>query len=113
MKLNMDFVMAVEMLQFLQKRNSRDYIQAEKIAEELNFSTGYLQKVIQLLSKHGTVETKRGRIGGIRLGRGKVTLLDVWNMACGPMDTGDVAITHMNRPVKAFETAMKKIVVCG
>ena len=113
MKLNMDFIMAVETLKFLQKRASRDYIQAERIAKELNFSTGYLQKVLQILSNHGTIESKRGRIGGVRLARGKVTLLDVWNMILGRIDTADPAIPLMKRPLKAFEDSMRKVMLCG
>ena len=49
MKLNQDFTMAVQTVQFLGKRKGGDYIQAEQIAEKLGFSVGYLQKVMQML----------------------------------------------------------------
>ena len=79
MKVNLDFRMAVDTVIFLQKRKSDDYIQAEKIADKLGLSLGYLQKVLQTLSKYGIVQSKRGRIGGVKIGRKTVTLLDLWN----------------------------------
>ena len=63
---------------------------------------GYLQKVLQTLSKFGIVQSKRGRIGGVRLGRKKVTLLDLWSVSCGEIDT-------VNSPVPA----LKKCPECG
>ena len=47
MKINQDFVMAVETILFLKKRKKDDYLQASEIARSLDFSVGYLQKVIQ------------------------------------------------------------------
>ena len=111
MKLNQDFVMAVETLQFLQKRKSNDYIQADKIAEKLDYSVGYLQKVILTLSKYGLIESKRGRIGGARLRKRKVTLLDIWNVACGQIDT-DPIIPELKKPLKDFADALSKVVIC-
>ena len=111
MKLNQDFTMAVETIQFLQKRKSNDFIQAEKVAKELGYSIGYLQKVIQTLSKHGLVEAKRGRVGGMRLRKRKITLLDIWNVTSGQIDT-DPAIPELKKPFKAFSDALKKVVVC-
>ena len=64
MKINQDFIMAVETILFLKKRKKDDYLQASEIAKSLDFSVGYLQKVIQMLSRQGIVECKRGRIGG-------------------------------------------------
>ena len=111
MKLNLDFTMAVETIQFLQKRKSNDHIQAEKVAKELGYSVGYLQKVIQTLGKHGLVESKRGRIGGMRLRKRKITLLDIWNVTCGQIDA-EPAIPELKKPLKAFADALKKVVVC-
>jgi len=111
MKLNMDFTMAVKTIQLLQKNKSNDYIQAEKIAEALDFSLGYLQKTMQMLSKQGLIECKRGRIGGAKLRKRKITLLDIWNVTCGQIDT-DPAVPALKKPLKAFADAMKKVVVC-
>lgn len=112
MKVNQDFTMAVGTVQFLQKNKSNDYIQAEKIAEALDFSVGYLQKTMQTLSKHGIVECKRGRIGGAKLGKKKVTLLDLWNVSCGQIDTVAPAVPLLKKPLKAFADAMSKVVIC-
>jgi len=112
MKLNMDFTMAVETVQFLKKRKSNDHIQAEQIAEALDFSVGYLQKTMQTLAKHGIVECKRGRIGGARLRNRKVTLLDLWNVTCGQIDLADPVVPELKKPLKAFSDAMKKVVIC-
>ena len=111
MKLNMDFTMAVETIQFLRKRKSNDHIQAEKVAKELDYSFGYLQKVIQALSKHGLIECKRGRIGGMRLRKRKITLLDIWNVTCGQIDTAP-AVPSLKKPLKVFSDALKKVVIC-
>jgi DNA-binding IscR family transcriptional regulator len=67
LKLNQDFGMAIATIHFLKDKDSSNYIQAREIAKKLNFSVGYLQKVIQMLNKHGVLECKRGRIGGVRL----------------------------------------------
>ena len=50
MKINWDFAMSVETILFLKKRKTTEYLQASEIAKALNFSVGYLQKVIQMLS---------------------------------------------------------------
>ena len=111
MKLNLDFTMAVETIQFLQKNRSTDYIQAEKVAKKLGHSIGYLQKVIQTLGKNGLVEAKRGRVGGMRLRKRKITLLDIWNVTCGQIDT-EIAVPELAKPLKAFADALKKVVIC-
>lgn len=112
MKLNMDFTMAVETIQFLQKRKNNDFIQTEKIAEKLDYSIGYLQKVIQTLSRQGLIEGKRGRIGGVRLRKRKITLLDIWTVTCGQIDTADPVVPDLKKPLKAFSDALSKVVVC-
>ena len=112
MKLNYDFTMAVETVQFLKKNKSDGYIRAERVAEALDFSLGYLQKTMQTLSKHGLIECKRGRIGGARLRKRKVTLLDLWNVTCGRIDTAALAIPELKKPLKVFADALSKVVVC-
>ena len=111
MKFNMDFTMAVETVQFLKKRNSNDYIQAEQIGKTLNFSVGYLQRIIQTLARHGILECRRGRIGGARLRNRKVTLLDLWNVTFGQIDIANPAVPELKKPLKAFSDAMKKVVI--
>ena len=64
MKINQDFCMSVQIIFFLKERNTSEFLQAGEIAKALNFSVGYLQKVVQTLGKYGIVECKRGRIGG-------------------------------------------------
>jgi len=104
--------MAVETVQFLKKRKGSDFIQAGEVAKALDFSVGYLQKVIQTLSKHGLVECKRGRIGGVRLRRRVITLLDLWNVTCGELDTTNPAVPALKKPLKVFSDAMSKVIVC-
>jgi DNA-binding IscR family transcriptional regulator len=110
-KLNQDFGMAVETVVFLGERKTADYIQAAEIARVLKFSVGYLQKVIQTLSKHGVVECKRGRVGGVRIRAKFITLLDLWNITCGELDFADPQLAVMKKPLKAFADAMSKVVV--
>ena len=113
MKLNQDLTMAVDTVVLLKQRKSRDYIQASEIAKSLGFSLGYLQKVIQSLSRHGIVECKRGRIGGVRLRTTRVvTLLDLWNVTCGQLDLADPPVAALKKPLKAFADAMGKVVIC-
>ena len=112
MKLNQDFTMAVETVQFLRERKSDDYINAEEIAEALDFSVGYLQKTMQMLGKHGILEGKRGRIGGVKLRKRKVTLLDLWNATCGEIDNAAPDVPALKKPLEAFSQAMKKVVIC-
>lgn len=103
--------MAVETVQFLKKRKSNDFIQAGEVAKQLDFSVGYLQKVIQTLSKHGLVECKRGRIGGVRLRKRTITLLDLWGVTCGELDTVSPAVPALKKPLKVFSDAMSKVIV--
>ena len=113
MKLNQDLTMAVDTVLFLKQRRSRDYIQASEIAEAIGFSVGYLQKVIQSLSRHGIVESKRGRVGGVRLRTTRVvTLLDLWNVTCGELDLADPPVAALKKPLKAFAEAMGKVDIC-
>jgi DNA-binding IscR family transcriptional regulator len=110
-KLNQDFTMAVEAVQFLKNRKNNDFIQAGAVAEALGFSVGYLQKVIQTLSKQGLVECKRGRIGGVRLRKKTITLLDLWSVTCGELDTVNPAIPALKKPLKVFSDAMSKVII--
>ncbi len=111
LKLNQDFGMAVAAIDFLKNKKSSNYIQAREIAKKLNFSVGYLQKVIQMLNKHGVLECKRGRVGGVRLSANTITLLDLWNITCGQAEFADTSMKIMEKPLKAFFDSMSKIVV--
>ncbi len=111
MKINQDFGMSVETILFLKKRKTTDYLQASEIAKALDFSVGYLQKVIQMLSKQGIVECKRGRIGGVRIRAKVITLLDLWKATCGGLDYTDPALAVMKKPLKAFSDSMSKVVI--
>ncbi len=111
MKLNQDFGMAVETVRFLKGRKGADYIQAKEIAKALDYSVGYLQKVVQTLGKFGILECKRGRIGGVRLRAKVITLLDVWKATCGDPSFTDPPLAIMDKPLKAFRDAMSKIVI--
>ena len=112
MKINQDFAMAVQIILYLKKRKTTDFVQTKKIAKALKFSVGYLQKVIQTLSKHGIVECKRGRVGGVRLRARIVTLLDLWNVTCGELDLTDPPVALLKGPLKAFSDSMSKVILC-
>lgn len=112
MKLNQDFIMAVETAQFLQKAKSNDYIRADEIAGKLGFSVGYLQKVIQALCKAGIIESKRGTAGGVKLRKREITLLDLWDSMFGPIDLVDPGVPEAKKALKVFSDAMRKIVIC-
>jgi DNA-binding IscR family transcriptional regulator len=103
--------MSIETILYLKEKNTTDFIQAAEIAKSLSFSVGYLQKVIQMLSKHGILESKRGRIGGVRLRAKVITLLDLWKATCGELEFTDPALTIMEKPLKAFADTMKKVVI--
>lgn len=111
MRINQDFAMSVETIVFLKKRQTADYLQAGEIARALNFSLGYLQKVIQTLGRHGIVECKRGRDGGVRIRARVITLLDLWKATCGGLDSADPPLAVMKKPLKAFADSMNKIVL--
>ena len=63
------------------------------------------------LGKHGIVECKRGRIGGVRIRAKVITLLDLWNATCGDLDFTDPALAVMKKPLKAFADSMSKVVI--
>ena len=111
LKINQDFGMAVHTVKYLKDKNTDEYIQAGEIGKELNFSVGYLQKVIQMLGKHGLLECKRGRVGGVRLSADVITLLDLWQITCGQTEFTDPSMSIMEKPLKAFTDSMKKIIV--
>jgi DNA-binding IscR family transcriptional regulator len=110
-KLNQDFAMAVEATRYLGAKKNMDYIQSKQIAKALGFSVGYLQKVVQTLSKRGILECKRGRIGGVRIGTAVVTLLDLWEVTCGGLDFTDPPLAAMDKPLKAFRDSMRKVII--
>ena len=103
--------MAVATVDFLKAKNTSEYIQAGEIAKALNYSVGYLQKVIQMLNKHGLLECKRGRVGGVRLSGKTITLFDLWTITCGETEFADPSIIILKKPLKVFFDAMSKIVV--
>jgi DNA-binding IscR family transcriptional regulator len=110
-KINQDFTMSVETILYLRQRKNSGYVQASEIAKALSFSVGYLQKVIQMLSRQGIVECKRGRIGGVRIRAKMVTLLDLWEATCGDLSSADPTPAVMKRPLKAFADSMSKVVL--
>jgi DNA-binding IscR family transcriptional regulator len=112
MKLNHDFAMSVETILYLKDRETNDFIQAKEIAKALNFSVGYLQKVMQTLSRHGILECKRGRIGGARIRAKVVTLLDLWQATSGGLEFTSPPLAVMEKPLKAFRDTLSKIVIC-
>lgn len=103
--------MSVRTILFLGDRNTSEFIQAAEIAKALNFSVGYLQKVVQNLSKYGIVECKRGRVGGIRLRAKVITLLDIWKATCGELNIVDSYLPMMKKPLKAFADSMSEAVI--
>ena len=111
MRINQDFAMSVETIIFLKKRKNSDYLQASEIAKALNFSVGYLQKVIQMLSRQGIVECKRGRIGGVRIRARMITLLDLWKATCGDLDYANPSLAIMKKPLQTFASSMSKVVI--
>ena len=112
MKLNHDFAMSVETILYLKDRESNGFIQAKEIAKALNFSVGYLQKVMQTLSRHGILECKRGRIGGARIRAKVVTLLDLWQATSGGLEFTSPPLSAMTKPLKAFKDSLSKVVIC-
>jgi hypothetical protein len=104
-RINQDFAMSVETILFLKKRKNSDYLQASEIAKALNFSVGYLQKVIQMLSRQGIVECKRGRIGGVRIRARMVTA------TCGDLDYSEPSPAIMKKPLQTFANSMSKVVI--
>ena len=111
MKLNQDFGMAVKTIVYLKNNKHNDYIQSKEIAKKMKFSVGYLQKVVQTLSRHGIIECKRGRIGGIRMKANRVTLLDLWEATCGMLDVKTPAMPEMKVPLTAFKKSMKNVII--
>ena len=111
LKMNQDFGMAISTINYLKEQNTTEYIQAGEIAKSLGFSVGYLQKVIQMLNKHGLLECKRGRVGGVRLNAKVITLLDLWNITCGETEFADPTLDVMKKPFDAFLKAMGKVVM--
>ena len=111
MKLNHDFVMSIETILYLKERKTNDFIQANEIAKALNFSVGYLQKVLQTLGRQGIAECKRGRIGGVRLRAKVVTLLDLWQATCGGLEFTSPPLAVMEKPLKAFRDSLSKVVI--
>lgn len=103
--------MAVETIFYLKSRKTASFVQTGEIAKALNFSVGYLQKVVQTLSKYGILECKRGRIGGVRLGANVVTLFDLWKATTGSLDFTDPPIAVMEKPLKAFRDSLSKVVL--
>jgi len=110
-KLNQDFVMAVETVLYLGKSRRGEYVQAGDIAKSLKFSVGYLQKVMQNLSRRSIVECKRGRVGGAKIVAKVVTLRDVWEATSGRLDFADPPLAVMDKPLKTFADALGKVVI--
>jgi len=110
-KLNQDFRMSVETILYLKERKTNNFVQAKEIAKALNFSVGYLQKVVQTLSRHGIVECKRGRIGGVRIRASVVTLLDLWKATCDGLEFTDPPLAIMEKPLKDFRNSLSKVVI--
>ncbi len=111
MKINHDFAMSIETILYLKDQKSDAFIQAKEIAKALNFSVGYLQKVVQTLSRHGILECKRGRIGGIRIRAKVVTLLDLWQAASGGLEFTSPPLAVMEKPLKALRDSLSKVIL--
>ena len=84
-----------------------------EIAELFDASRHHLAKVHQRLTKLGFLRSHRGPTGGVSLAKdpAKVTLLDIWNVACGQIDA-DSTIPDLKKPLKVFADALSKVVIC-
>jgi len=62
------------------------YSSAPVICSQLHFSKAHFAKVMQVLDRHGLVETMRGPKGGVRLARKatEISVLDVYKAVEGP-----------------------------
>ena len=111
MNLNEDFEMAVKTILFLKENKSSEYVRTHVIAKHLNYSLSYFQTLIQVLSRHGILDCKRGRIGGVRLRAKVVSLLDLWKIIVGEPYLFDPPMAVMKKPLKTFADAMKKVIL--
>ncbi|MFK7050669.1 HTH-type transcriptional repressor NsrR [Flavobacterium columnare] len=67
MKLNHFTDFSMRVLIYLIHLNKEDSTSLDELASTFNLSRNHLIKVIQFLSYHNLVETKRGKGGGIRI----------------------------------------------
>jgi Rrf2 family protein len=60
-------------------KNDPDLVQSKEIADELGIPLQYLAKILHSLSKHGFLESTKGRGGGFKLAHSleEITLFDV------------------------------------
>jgi DNA-binding IscR family transcriptional regulator len=67
---------------------------------------------MQTLSRHGILECKRGRIGGVKIRAKVVTLLDLWQATSGGLEFTSPPLAVMEKPLKAFRDSLSKVVIC-
>ncbi|MEP3051100.1 MAG: Rrf2 family transcriptional regulator [Erythrobacter sp.] len=75
-------------------------LSVDALAEFFEIPGAYLSKQMQLLRRHGVVESVRGKGGGYRLARGveEITLLDIVSAIEGPMPVFRCTEIRQNGP---------------
>jgi Rrf2 family protein len=82
------------MLINLAGRKEKGFVPVEELGGALRVSKVFLSKIVQTLARSGVLESSRGRVGGVRLREGKVTLWQVISI----MDPGFT----LNRCLKKY-----------
>ena len=111
MKINRDFEMAVKTINYFKRRKKDEYIQSHRVAKDLNYSPGYLHKVVLRLGQRGIVHCKRGANGGLKISQDRITLYDVWKATYGDINHNANELAIMKKPLRIFAEAMDDVVL--
>lgn len=80
---------------YLANQSRAGMVQARQVADYLSIPTDSALKILQVLARHGVIESQLGRSGGYRLAADptQVTLLNIVEAIDGPI-TGDMPVTN-------------------
>ena len=80
---------ALKALLYLAAESDGDYMQVEQLSKCTGVPGPYLSKLIKELAQQGIVKTKRGALGGVRLKKKDMSLLEICKALGDPIVDAD------------------------
>jgi Rrf2 family protein len=70
--------------------HSKEYLNVNKMADDLGFSRNHMSKILQILVRYGYIMSERGPKGGFKMkvDPAQISLLEIYELIEGQLDEG-------------------------
>ena len=76
---------ALRTLMYLAEQKTDDFLPVKRVAKAAKIPPAYLSKLVKILGDHGILKTRRGKEGGIRLGKKTTSFYEICQVLEDPV----------------------------